>query len=180
MRGARKEIDLARVMFADTVTARMLRQIAEAGSMPQAEFMRIYHVRCARDNPGKSSFQNNFGRYTRHGTPLGPPMVQSGMGSGRLLLTWTAGTPVEILARLTPKEIDRAFSTMESALLTPRDDDDESTTLRWLHLIKNASSAHANRAVAPERHCHVKQRQTRRGSAQSPKRDPEGLRGGSS
>lgn len=63
----RSDIDeLAYTMFIrNTTTARMFRSLLEHGEMPQAEFMAEYHRRCERDDPtSKSSFANNFGRYT--------------------------------------------------------------------------------------------------------------------
>lgn len=55
---------LADILFADTVTARMLRRLAAVGSMTQADFMTEYHGRCQRAKPSRSSFGNQFGRYT--------------------------------------------------------------------------------------------------------------------
>lgn len=61
---------LAQVMFAglgkqpDTVTGYMLRALCITGSMTQADFMTMYHERCARaKSTSKSSFDNNFGRF---------------------------------------------------------------------------------------------------------------------
>lgn len=54
---------IARVLFADTVNARMLRKLAWRALWSQAEFMREYHVRCERSGDGRSSFGDNFGRY---------------------------------------------------------------------------------------------------------------------
>lgn len=51
------------LMFRDTITARMLRTLCDRGSMTQADFMDLYHVRCARKHPSRSSFGNNFGRF---------------------------------------------------------------------------------------------------------------------
>lgn len=49
----------------DTVTSTMLRTLCMGGPMLQADFMRLYHERCARSNSGKSSFANNFGYLVR-------------------------------------------------------------------------------------------------------------------
>lgn len=80
---------IARVMFADTVNARMLRKLACRELWSQAEFMREYHVRCERARPSRSMFGNNFGRYAfervgRHdpqvrplGRSLAIPLIES-------------------------------------------------------------------------------------------------------
>jgi len=54
---------IVRLVFADTIQARMFRTLCRRGEMPQAEFMNLYHARCHRTNPGRSSFGNNFGRF---------------------------------------------------------------------------------------------------------------------
>lgn len=55
---------LGQVMFAtDTVTASMLRTLCMNDFMLQADFMTLYHERCAREKPSKSSFSNNWGRF---------------------------------------------------------------------------------------------------------------------
>lgn len=53
------------LMFRNTITGAMLRTLCMQREMTQAAFMRLYHVRCHRSNPGKSSFANNFGRFVR-------------------------------------------------------------------------------------------------------------------
>ena len=55
---------LATVMFRDTVTARMLRELAQRGQMTQAEFMRDYMRRCERP---PSRWQAEAAAATRRG-----------------------------------------------------------------------------------------------------------------
>lgn len=67
---------LFKSLFGDTITGRMLRDLALATLMPQRDFMRRYADRCARTptrhckpnkagvvKPNNSSLQNNFGRF---------------------------------------------------------------------------------------------------------------------
>lgn len=52
------------LMFRDTIAGSMLRTLMLKRSMPQREFMRLYHVRCGRaDAKTKSAFGHNFGRF---------------------------------------------------------------------------------------------------------------------
>lgn len=113
------------VLFEDTVSARMLRALARAGSMTQAEFMREYHRRCERAKPSRSSFGNNFGRYACYerspasrvdntafviarGTVPGHP--------SRGLLRWRAPAPLVLVQNLPDAWLERFFVRMERAM----------------------------------------------------------------
>jgi len=61
---AAKISPLIRALFVNnSVTSRMLRALMIQGGMLQADFMREYHRISDRGNDGRSSFDNNFGRF---------------------------------------------------------------------------------------------------------------------
>lgn len=157
---------LAQIMFIrDTITGRMLRTLALRGEMPQAEFMDLYHVRCARKNPGRSSFQNNFGRYVKlrkHGSDHGPTVDRHFPGPGRCIvqeridestrnrLTFTPFSNKLLFDHFTAPEFSRAEQAMERRAIQSGDREDMAwlTAIRAEILIRNASLVSETDAVA--------------------------------
>lgn len=138
------------MMLRDTITGRMMRYLADRGEVTQAEFMNEYHRRCERANPSRSSFGNNFGRFTygkfhviervyvgRDGRPVAHRRDMDRRGRFVVKLRWCGPTPQQVIATLErdPKLHMEASSSMEHMLLDPRTTDDELETYRWLKLV---------------------------------------------
>lgn len=65
------------LMFRDTIAARMLRRLCEVGEMPQADFSKEYHVRCARPAARcrRCDGSGCMHEYQRRVTPLVVPVA---------------------------------------------------------------------------------------------------------
>lgn len=152
---------LVDVLFAPTVTARMLRCLVRRGSMPQAEFMREYHRRSERPNGGKSAFDNNFGKYLvdgRWGHTSIPLIVKTPKhnrylrrnAAARKTLCWTpiGDLPCNVdmlLARMTSQQLQMAYERMERELTVDgRDSDDVEETMWWVNLLESAAVGRLN------------------------------------
>lgn len=151
----RKRKSYVDVLFGDSISGAMLRTLHTRGSMPQADFMTLYHVRCARSNPGRSSFANNFFRYvlqeTRWPDVTQPRAFDHAIGCitrrherSRVTLTWARPVLPEILATLDDKAIDKVENTLER--ITIRDNDPE--TLRYLDDVRHEMHCRAKRLPA--------------------------------
>lgn len=146
----------------DTVTGRMLRTLCDRTTMPQAEFMSMYMVRCERPRKtAPSSFNNNFGRFDlgvaewrakRLMRPLHLGCInRSWMSKGdermggdkkkrgsRMCLDWWWRSRGGIIAQLE----DRTLGLMEGLferLVVERDGDEE--TVRWYESMRDEMRA---------------------------------------
>jgi len=152
---------IVRLVFADTIQARMFRTLCRRGSMPQAEFMTLYHARCHRPNPGKSSFANNFGRFLGlyggswreqrywHRAIIKRSAVEN--RPGRNLLHWNAyhfgavmfpreagfDNVAAFIAVMTPEDRYLAFTAIEKLITAPREhvDDDPEDLVFWFRAL---------------------------------------------
>jgi len=152
---------LATFMFKNTVTARMLRELAERGSMPQADFMKHYTTRCERSgNTAKSAFVDNFGRFIVGSawgwrtkalgwqtfdrqatmTPSGVPRVieqeQIPGKQYRVMLHWRGPSLDELVSQMSPAKRQWAYENLENQLLKPRATDNAEETGRWIERLR--------------------------------------------
>jgi hypothetical protein len=137
-RKPRKRKTYVDVFFQDSIVGSMLRTLHVCGSMTQADFMSLYHKRCARDNPSRSSFGANFGRYVKreqmydrwrdNASSLGCLEQRRWAASTAKLrtntITWIGRSVAEMIGPLDDRAIDRAENAMER--IYTRDDDSES------------------------------------------------------
>ena len=161
-RKPRKRKTYVEVFFEASIAGSMLRTLHACGSMTQADFMTLYHKRCARDNPSRSSFGANFGRYVKReqmyadrwrewDVPLG--CLQQGREgvhhANRNVITWIGLAMPEMVAILDPKTLDRAENTMERLTFTYDDSDPrQSETLASLVVLRAEMRARSTRMPA--------------------------------
>jgi len=115
---------IARTIYGDTITARMLRMLQARGTWAMSEFMAEYHRRCDREarggSAGRSSFACNFSRYTytryglveRYGAPHGNRKVAT-------WLRWSGPSAGEILTAIDARLLDELEIATERNLLNP-------------------------------------------------------------
>ncbi len=139
-RKPRKRKTYVDVLFADTIVGSMLRTVHMRGAMPQADFMTLYHKRCNRDKPSRSSFANNFQRYVTlenlygkirtYNQPLGCldryQVVPTEDAHGFIAVGWGSAMPAltQVLAAMDVNALTKAENTLER--IFTRDDDSES------------------------------------------------------
>lgn len=152
-------------LFRNTIAARMLRTLAESGTMMQADFMREYHVRCERDRPSRSSFLNNFGRFVRgRGTtrdlvdcPIDQQWIEgeetkrngrTRRARGRSMLVWAAPTPAKIIESLTDDDLTATYEALDREMVglqkAVRKTDRPEETARWVARCKAEIERRAN------------------------------------
>lgn len=133
-RKPRKRKTYVEVFFQDSIAGSMLRTLHACGSMTQADFMTLYHKRCARDNPSRSSFGANFGRYVKREQAYGN-LWREIDGPLRCLehrrtwpgevvrytISWIGLAVSEMVTAMPDKAIDKAENMMER--IATRDDD---------------------------------------------------------
>lgn len=156
---------LALVFFRDSTTGRMLRALQKHTTIHQALFMSEYHRRCARDNPSRSSFRNNFGwRFEQHsrirviGTtnilkqwdpafPLRMIVVERerpAVDSMRNILIWNGPLLSEWFHGMSDRMLQRSFEVAESQYIAPRPTDADHEMRYWVRELRHEIEARAN------------------------------------
>jgi hypothetical protein len=110
---------LAKVMFRDTVTARMLRHLCSEGHMPQAVFMSRYDAACRsrpgkRKSSGRSSFACNWSRFCGHLSIRCIVRETSFDGEARrMMLHWAGPGWDGLIADMSDQALQSAYEAME-------------------------------------------------------------------
>lgn len=143
---------LAMIMFADTISGRMLRRLCLAMVMPQADFLSDYMRRCARKptkwcKPNKrgelkanpSSFANNFGRFV---TPHRDAPIRKDSHptyKSRNMLVWVGPRAGDLIASMSDADLARHEVGLERQMLAPKatDSDERHESAPWLAAIRN-------------------------------------------